>query len=55
VGKYGVRFEIIFGGISALQNRSYGSITLELVGDEGSVDALVKDLQAVAAITEVPA
>jgi D-methionine transport system ATP-binding protein len=55
VNRYGVRFEIIFGGISALQNRSYGSITLELVGDEGGVDALVEDLRAVATITEVAA
>jgi D-methionine transport system ATP-binding protein len=55
VGRYGVRFEIIFGGISALQNRSYGSITLELIGADHQVDALLGDLRSVATVTELAA
>ncbi|MCU1583208.1 MAG: D-methionine transport system ATP-binding protein [Microbacteriaceae bacterium] len=52
---YGVRFEIVFGGISALQNRSFGSITLELVGEPDGVDALLADLRKVTTVKEVAA
>jgi D-methionine transport system ATP-binding protein len=55
VSKHGVRFEIIFGGISALQNRSFGSITLELDGPAGGVDGLIADLRSVTTVTEVAA
>jgi D-methionine transport system ATP-binding protein len=55
VPKHGVRFEIIFGGISALQNRSFGSITLELDGPEAGVDALIAELRQVTTVTEAAA
>jgi D-methionine transport system ATP-binding protein len=53
VSSYGVQFEIVFGGISALQNRSFGSITLELVGEPDGVDALIADLRKVTTVKEV--
>ncbi len=53
--RYGVRFEIIFGGISALQNRSFGSITLELAGPDSGIDALIDELRTVTTVTEVVA
>jgi D-methionine transport system ATP-binding protein len=53
MSSYGVQFEIVFGGISALQNRSFGSITLELVGEPAGVDALIADLRKVTTVKEV--
>lgn len=38
--------EIIYGGISELQNRSVGSLTYELVGAASDVDAAVRQLVA---------
>jgi D-methionine transport system ATP-binding protein len=50
-----VRFEIVFGGISALQGRSFGSLTLELLGEPAAVDALIADLRTVTEVEEVAA
>lgn len=55
VGRHGVRFEIVYGGISALQGRSFGSLTLELLGEPEAVDALVADLRTVTEVEEVAA
>lgn len=55
VGRHGVRFEIVYGGISALQGRSFGSLTLELLGEPEAVDALIADLRAVTEVEEVAA
>ncbi|KHK95238.1 methionine ABC transporter ATP-binding protein [Microbacterium mangrovi] len=53
VGRHGVRFEILYGGIGALQGRSYGSLTLGLQGEDAAVDALIADLRTVTEVTEV--
>ena len=55
VGRHGVRFEIVYGGISALQGRSFGSLTLELVGEPAAVDALIEELRTVTEVEEVAA
>ncbi|CAM5334934.1 methionine ABC transporter ATP-binding protein [Leifsonia shinshuensis] len=55
VGRHGVRFEIVYGGISALQGRSFGSLTLELLGEPESVDALIAELRTVTEVEEVAA
>ena len=55
VGRHNVRFEIVYGGISALQGRSFGSLTLELIGDDAGVDALIADLRQVTEVEEVAA
>jgi D-methionine transport system ATP-binding protein len=55
VGRHNVRFEIVYGGISALQGRSFGSLTLELLGEPGDVDALIADLRSVTEVEEVAA
>ncbi|GAB3579581.1 methionine ABC transporter ATP-binding protein [Leifsonia lichenia] len=55
VGRHNVRFEIVYGGISALQGRSFGSLTLELIGDDTGVDALIADLREVTEVEEVAA
>lgn len=55
VGRHNVRFEIVYGGISALQGRSFGSLTLELLGEPGDVDALIAELRTVTEVEEVAA
>ncbi|WP_433862213.1 NIL domain-containing protein [Streptomyces sp. L7] len=55
VGRHGVRFEIVYGGISALQGRSFGSLTLELLGEPEAVDALIAELRTVTEVEEVAA
>lgn len=55
VGRHGVRFEIVYGGISALQGRSFGSLTLELIGEPAAVDALIAELRTVTDVEEVSA
>jgi D-methionine transport system ATP-binding protein len=54
-GTHGVRFEIIFGGISSLQGRSFGSLTIELTGPDAGVDTVIAELRAHTAIEEVVA
>jgi len=52
-GARGVTFEIVYGGIGSLQNRSFGSLTLELTGPDDGVDALIAELRQVTDIVEV--
>jgi len=49
---HGVDFNIVYGGVSELQSRLFGSLTVELLGDDTSVDAAIAELRVVAAVTE---
>lgn len=42
--QYDVEGTIIFGGISEISERPFGSLTLELSGDQGKIEALVRHL-----------
>ncbi len=44
--QHGVENEIVFGGISELQERTIGSLTYELTGSAPAVDAALDDLRA---------
>jgi D-methionine transport system ATP-binding protein len=55
VGRHDVRFEIIFGGISTLQHRSFGSLTLELIGPDEGVDAVLAELRGITEVEELAA
>jgi D-methionine transport system ATP-binding protein len=48
-----VQFEIVFGGITALQDGSFGNITLALSGSPESVDALVATLRTESELEDV--
>jgi D-methionine transport system ATP-binding protein len=50
---HGVQFEVVYGGIGAIQDRSFGSLTLELNGPPGGVDSLIASLQSVTSVEEV--
>ncbi|RDI55676.1 methionine ABC transporter ATP-binding protein [Nocardia mexicana] len=41
----GVRFEVVYGGVSALQDKTFGSITLALDGPDDAVAQVVDDLE----------
>lgn len=52
---HGVGFDILYGGISALQDKSFGSLTIELTGESEPVERVVSELREVTTIEEVPA
>ncbi|MGJ8853800.1 methionine ABC transporter ATP-binding protein [Mycobacteroides abscessus subsp. abscessus] len=49
----GVRFEVVYGGITTLQSRSFGNLTLELEGPDDQVAHVVSDLSAVTTVQRV--
>ncbi|MFF0909227.1 methionine ABC transporter ATP-binding protein [Microbacterium enclense] len=49
----GVSFELLYGGISSLQQRSFGSLTIELTGPDEGVDAVISELRTVTRTEEV--
>lgn len=51
----GVRFTIAYGGISVLQEQSFGSLTLELTGPDAAVQGVVEELSRVTSLREVSA
>ncbi|MCJ8504379.1 methionine ABC transporter ATP-binding protein [Kocuria flava] len=52
---HGVRFTIAYGGISVLQEQSFGSLTLELTGPDPAVQDVVEQLARVTEVREVAA
>ncbi|MCI2265565.1 methionine ABC transporter ATP-binding protein [Sediminivirga luteola] len=51
--KHDVDFNIVYGGVSELEGRLFGSLTVELLGSEAQVDAAVAELGRVAQVNEV--
>ncbi|MBB5915936.1 D-methionine transport system ATP-binding protein [Nocardia transvalensis] len=41
----GVRFEVVYGGVSSLQDKTFGSITLALDGPDDAVATVIDDLE----------
>jgi D-methionine transport system ATP-binding protein len=50
---HGVDFNVVYGGVSELQSRLFGSLTVELLGNEASVDAALLDLRLTTPVVEV--
>lgn len=50
---FGIEVAVVFGGISELQGRPFGTLTVELTGDPAAVDAFVSRLAASTTVTEV--
>lgn len=48
-----VSFNLLYGGVSTLQNRSFGSFTIEFVGENDAVDHVIDQLRAVSDSVEV--
>lgn len=55
LGERGIRFNIVQGGLESLQGRTYGRLTLELLGEVSAVDAAVAQLKSVTTVQEVRA
>ena len=55
LGDRKVRFNIVEGGLETLQGRTYGKLTLELLGEISAVDAAVEQLKLVTNVQEVRA
>lgn len=53
LGNRNVSFNIVQGGLETLEGKSYGNLTLELIGDITSVDAALAELQTVTRVQEV--
>ena len=51
----GVRFTIAYGGISVLQEQSFGSLTFELTGADAAVQDVVDELSRITTLREVAA
>jgi D-methionine transport system ATP-binding protein len=51
---HGVDFNVVYGGVSELQSRLFGSLTIELLGPDASVDAAIAELRATTPVTEAP-
>lgn len=48
-----VKFEIVFGGITALQDGSFGNITLALSGSPEAVDKMIANLRETTVLEEI--
>jgi D-methionine transport system ATP-binding protein len=53
LGRYDVRFEVVYGGVKELGSTSFGSLTLELIGADAAVDKLIADLRAATDVEEL--
>jgi len=51
--EHGVDVNVVHGGISELQSRSFGDLTVELLGEEPAVDAAIRDLARTTTVEEV--
>jgi len=52
---HGVDVNIVYGGIDELQARSFGSLTIELLGDDAAVDAAIAGLREVTVVRDLGA
>ena len=50
--EHGIDFNVVYGGVSELQSRLFGSLTVELLGDDAAVDAAIRDLTTTTPVTE---
>jgi D-methionine transport system ATP-binding protein len=51
---HGVDFNVVYGGVSELQARLFGSLTIELLGPDASVDDAIAELRTTTPVTEAP-
>lgn len=50
-----VDFNVVYGGVSELQARLFGSLLVEFLGDEIDIDAAIRDIRSTTEVTEVVA
>ncbi|RZT60709.1 D-methionine transport system ATP-binding protein [Microcella alkaliphila] len=52
--EHGVDATVVFGGVSEIAAKLFGSLIVELSGDDRAVDAAIRDLARTVSVTEVP-
>jgi len=50
--EHGVDINVVYGGVSELQSRLFGSLTIELLGEDAAIDSAIADLRASTPVTE---
>ncbi|UCR89554.1 methionine ABC transporter ATP-binding protein [Mycetocola spongiae] len=50
-----VDFNVVYGGVSELQGRLFGSLTVELIGEDAAVEATIAQLRHSVSVAEVAA
>ena len=50
--EHGIDFNVVYGGVSELQSRLFGSLTVELLGPDAAVDAAISDLTTTTPVSE---
>ena len=53
LGRAGLGFELIYGGINDIQGRTFGHLTLSLSGDDPAIDGALEGLRELVTVTEV--
>jgi D-methionine transport system ATP-binding protein len=53
--EHGVDVNVVYGGVSELQSRLFGDLTVELLGDDDRVEAALRDLRRTTTVEEVGA
>lgn len=51
--KYQVEFNILYGSINELQEKLFGNLVVELLGEEGEIEKVVQELQSIVEVKEV--
>jgi len=51
--RHGIDFNVVYGGVSELQSRLFGSLTVELLGEGAAVDRAIAELRGAVTVTEL--
>jgi D-methionine transport system ATP-binding protein len=51
--RHDVDFNVVYGGVSELQSRLFGTLTVELLGDETDVESAIRDIRHATGVTEL--
>jgi len=51
--RHDVDFNVVYGGVSELQSRLFGTLTVELLGDDVDVEAAIRDIREATGVSEL--
>ncbi|WP_207453406.1 methionine ABC transporter ATP-binding protein [Herbiconiux sp. SYSU D00978] len=51
--RHDVDFNVVYGGVSELQSRLFGTLTVELLGDDLDVEAAIRDIREATGVSEL--
>ena len=50
---HGVDFNVVYGGVSELQSRLFGTLTVELLGADADISAAIRELATIVEVSEI--